>query len=120
MSLLKSDGKEWSEFLDDLREIIVNLRGTHGESSQDAMNSLRVIRRFLELDALSRGLWNTLRKVRSWTPSGLNDHQKQYVEQLLRRHPDIFLITGNHLFLLLLAAVRSAKIGSGTMLFHGS
>jgi hypothetical protein len=106
----RSKSKEWSEFLDDLREIIVNLRGTHGESSQDAMNSLRVIRRFLELDTLSKGLWNTLRKVRSWTPSGLNGHQRQYVERLLRRHPDIFLITGNHLFLLLLAAVRSAKI----------
>ena len=106
----KSESKEWSEFLDDLREILVSVRGTRGESSQDAMNSLRAIRRFLELDALSRGLWNTLRKVRSWIPPSLNYHQRQYVERLLRRHPDILMITGNHLFLLLLAAVRSAKI----------
>ncbi len=106
----KLESKEWSEFLDDLREILVSVRGTRGESSQDAMNSLRAIRRFLELDALSRGLWNTLRKVRSWIPPSLNYHQRQYVEQLLRRHPDILMITGNHLFLLLLAAVRSAKI----------
>jgi len=106
----RSESKEWSEFLDDLGNILVNLRETHGESSRDAMNSLRAIRRFLELDTLSKGLWNTLRKVRSWTPSGLNGHQRQYVERLLRCHPDILLITGNHLFLLLLAAVRSAKI----------
>jgi hypothetical protein len=106
----KSESKEWSEFLDDLREILVSVRGTRGENSQDAINSLRVIRRFFELDALSRSLWNTLRKVRSWTPPSLNYHQRQYVERLLRRHPDILMITGNHLFLLLLAAVRSAKI----------
>ena len=106
----KSKSKEWSAFLENLRSILVKVRGTYGDSSQDAMNSLRMIRRFLELDALSRGLWNTLRKVRSWIPPSLNNHQRQYVEQLLRRHPDILMITGNHLFLLLLAAVRSAKI----------
>jgi hypothetical protein len=106
----RSKSKEWSAFLENLRSILVRVRGTCGDSSQDAMNSLRVIRRFLELDALSRGLWNTLRKVRSWIPPSLNYHQRQYVGQLLRRHPDILLITGNHLFLLLLAAVQSAKI----------
>ncbi len=106
----RSESKEWSEFLENLEDILLTVRGMHGESSQDAMNSLRVIRRFLELDTLSKGLWNTLRKARSWTPSNLNYHQRQYVEQLMRRHPDILLITGNHLFLLLLAAVRSAKI----------
>ena len=107
---VKSESTEWSEFLENLKDILVNVRGTHGESSRNAMNSLRVIRRFLELSTLSRGLWNTLRKVRSWTPSGLNHHQRQYVERLLRRHPDILLITGNHLFLLLLAAIQSAEI----------
>jgi hypothetical protein len=69
------------------------------------MNRLRLIRQILETNILSKELWMRLLPHRSFVPRNLTVTQREHVTTILKRHPDILLITGNHLFLLTLVAL---------------
>ncbi len=101
---------EWKEFLNALSTVLERMSSSYRQkSSRDMLDSLRGIRRFFELESMSKELWNMLRKTRSWLPSGLTQEQYQHLSRIMTRHPDIFMITGNHLFLILLAAIKAVR-----------
>ncbi len=68
------------------------------------LNTLRLVRQILETNTLSREIWWRLFPYRSTVPKYLAKQQIEHLTSIQKRHPDILLITGNHLFLLLLAA----------------
>ncbi len=104
--IAKRHGEEegWKGFLESLGNLID--RKLIGEYSQnDAFNILRTISVFLETHDLSKRLWVALRKQRLWIPDGLLENQKMELKKLLDKDPDLLLIIGNHLFLLLLISL---------------
>ncbi|MCK4278999.1 MAG: hypothetical protein KAW94_00335 [Candidatus Thorarchaeota archaeon] len=104
------DKKEWREFLESLDRLVDrNLVDRYLQS--DVFNVLRTIRVFLETHDLSKEIWMVLKKQRSWIPDGLLENQKIELKKLLAKDPDLLLIVGNHLFLLLLISLYE----SGTL-----
>jgi hypothetical protein len=78
---------------------------------------LRTIRVFLETHNLSKKVWMVLKKQRSWIPNGLLEDQKTELKKLLDKDPDLSLIVGNYLFLLLLTSLyESEALDSPTIL----
>ena len=71
---------------------------------------LRAVSKIIESHASSRDLWRTLKHDRSQTPPVLDEVQTEYLEGLRVQHPDLFLITGNDMFLLILSALNEAGI----------
>jgi len=82
-------------------------------SGDELMNRLRLVRQTLETSDLSKTLWKRLWPVRSKTSKSLNSDQRRHIERIRGKHPDLLLITGNHLFLLILAA-----LGGGQSVVH--
>jgi hypothetical protein len=78
-------------------------------SSDELMNRLRLVRQTLETSDLSKTLWNRLWPVRSMIPTSLDSDQRGHIERIKAKHPDLLLITGNHLFLLILAALGGGQ-----------
>jgi hypothetical protein len=74
-------------------------------SNDELMNRLRLVRQTLETDDLSKTLWKRLWPIRSKIPRSLDSDQRGHIERIKKKHPDLLLITGNHLFLLILAAL---------------
>ncbi len=109
-SLEKEEGgtDEWSKFLSDLRRIISRAKEIQTKvPTHHMLHTLRVVRQFLETNPQSNVVWNLLKKERSWTPSGLSNEQYEHLDKIRAHDPDMFLITGNHLFLLVLAATKT-------------
>ena len=77
----------------------------YAENTKSLMNRLRLIRQILETNTLSKEVWERLLPIRSTIPRNLTRVQKDHVTTIQNRHPDILLITGNHLFFLILAAL---------------
>jgi hypothetical protein len=99
---------EWKEFLFDLRRIVTSAKEVQTEEpTHHILRTLRIVRQFLETSTQSSVIWNIVKKERSWTPSGLSKEQYDHLDKVRTHNPDIFLITGNHLFLLVLAAIRN-------------
>lgn len=78
-------------------------------SSDELMNRLRLVRQTLETSDLSKTLWKRLWPVRSKGPKSLDSNQRGHIERIKMKHPDLLLITGNHLFLLILAALGGGQ-----------
>ncbi len=77
------------------------------QSSQKVMNRLRLVRQTLENDISTQNSWTQLEPYRMQAHRQLKPHIRAHIEQLSQRHPDIMLITGNHLFLMLHAALNT-------------
>jgi hypothetical protein len=82
-------------------------------SSDELMNRLRLVRQTLETNDFSKTLWKRLWPVRSKIPKSLDSDQRRHIERTRGKHPDLLLITGNHLFILILAA-----LGGGQSVVH--
>ena len=105
---------EWKDLLQrigDALEIEEEKVSTIG--SDELMNRLRLVRQTLETSDLSKTLWKRLWPVRSKTPTSLDSDQRGHIERIKAAHPDLLLITGNHLFILILAA-----LGVGQSVVH--
>jgi hypothetical protein len=96
------------EILDQLSEL-VEVRGgeKRTENANLQMNRLRLVRQILETSPLSKSVWEQLLPTRSVIPRGLSLSEGEYIVSLQVKHPDVLLLTGNHLFLLVLAALGS-------------
>ncbi len=100
--------KEWREFLDSLRLLLKP--ETIGDYNQHTvLNMLRSVHVFLETHELSRGVWEAIKPRRTWIPDGLSEEQQTNLRILLDRDPDLLLLVGNHLFLLLLVSLHEAE-----------
>ncbi len=102
------ENKEWKEFLDSLASL-TERKVIDEYSENDTFNVLREIRVFLETHDFSNRLWVALKKQRSWIPEGLLEDQKTELKKLLDKDPDLLLIFGNHLFLLLLTSLYESR-----------
>ena len=87
-----------------LQNLMVALEKTLSRSS--SAESLRETKDVLECDSVSSELWDLLRSSRLVIPSELDREQTAYLEMLLDREPDVLLLTGNYLFLLILLVVN--------------
>ncbi|MBR9701104.1 hypothetical protein GOV11_04530, partial [Candidatus Woesearchaeota archaeon] len=96
---------EWKEFLSALRGIVTGKKGIL--DPHHILYTSSIIRQFLETHPQSNTIWSILKKKRSWMPSGLSGEQHEHLDKVRTNYPDIFLIIGNHLFLLVLAATRT-------------
>jgi len=83
-------------------------------SSDELMNRLRLVRQTLETSDLSKTLWKRLWPVRSKIPKLLESDQRRHIERIKAKHPDLLLITGNHLFLLILACLGEGQLTANT------
>ncbi|MGM0687915.1 MAG: hypothetical protein ACQET3_13155, partial [Promethearchaeati archaeon] len=92
-----------SSFSNMLGTIEKILKTGNGISS---INQLRMVRRVLEDDKLCSKAWKRLKSIRLGSFHSLTYFQREHVKQLVSQYPDLMLITGNHLFLLILAAVH--------------
>ncbi len=96
------------ELIDQVSEVLENTdETTHAENTNSLMNRLRLIRQILETNTLSKEVWARLLPIRSTIPRNLTKTQKDHVTAIQNRHPDILLITGNHLFFLIFTALGS-------------
>ncbi len=110
--------KEWKEFLESL-DMLVDRKLIDRYLESDTFNVLRNIRVFLETHDLSKNIWKVLKKQRSWIPDGFIDNQKTELKKLLDKDPDLLLIVGNHLFLILLLSLyESGTVDSPTSLIE--
>ncbi len=98
------DDEGWKEFVESINTL-TDTKLIDENSQKDAFNILRSIRVFLETHDLSKGLWIALKKQRLWIPDSLLEEPKVELKKLLDRDPDLLLIFGNHLFLLLLTSL---------------
>jgi len=87
-----------------LQNLVVALEKTISRSS--SAESLREAKDVLECDSVSSELWELLKSSRLVIPSELDREQTAYLEMLLDREPDVLLLTGNYLFLLILSVVN--------------
>jgi hypothetical protein len=102
------ENEEWRGFLDSLKKLLdPELVNNHNQD--DVLNVLRSVHVFLETHELSKGIWNAIKPLRTWTPDGFIDDEQANLRKLLARDPDLLLLVGNHLFLLLLASLYEAK-----------
>jgi hypothetical protein len=91
------------ELLDQIEKILTEI---HPEDTTSLLNTLRLVRQTLETSRLSKQVWERLLPYRSISRN-LSIAQKKHVTTLQMKHPDILLLIGNHLFLLILVAVGS-------------
>jgi len=103
--------KKLGRLFDGLYALMEQSRQT-GQDGRTYLDTLRDVRRFLETHESSRGVWSLLKPIRSWCPEELGQDQKDTLTRLLDRHPDLLLLVGNDLFLLLLMATRDASVKS--------
>ncbi|MGY5852472.1 MAG: hypothetical protein RTU92_02770 [Candidatus Thorarchaeota archaeon] len=89
-----------TELLDRLSEVLQD--DSEFETVFTLMNRLRLIHQILETHKQSRIAWDRLLPTRSRLSRNLTKAQNDHVTTIQKRHPDILLITGNHLILLLL------------------
>jgi len=96
------------DLLDRISEVLENTdEMIHAENTKSLMNRLRLIRQILETNTLSKEVWSRLLPNRSTIPRHLTKAQRDHVTAIQNRHPDVLLITGNHLFLMILTALGS-------------
>ncbi|TFH07304.1 MAG: hypothetical protein E4H14_08815, partial [Candidatus Thorarchaeota archaeon] len=95
----------------ELKDLVDSIEGVlaevHREDSTSLMNTLRLVRQILETNPLSKQVWEQLLSCRSTMSRNLTITQRKHVTTLQMKHPDILLLIGNHLHLLLLAALGS-------------
>ncbi|MGY5875805.1 MAG: hypothetical protein RTU30_08670 [Candidatus Thorarchaeota archaeon] len=101
--LRRDDRCHINELLERISEVILDV--SDSETVFSLMSRLRLVRQTLESHVLSREIWERLLPLRSLTPRQLSKTQKDHVIAIQKRHPDILLVTGNHLFLLILTAL---------------
>lgn len=99
---------EWRNLLDSLSEL-AHRNTTNRAPSIDVFSPLRAVRMVLETHSLSKGIWAHLKVFRTRAPQGLSPDQDVVLKQLMSQHPDLLLVMGNQLFLILLAALRPAQ-----------
>jgi len=92
---------ELKELLDSIKKTLAEI---HPEDSTSLMNTLRLVRQTLETDPLSRQVWEWSLSFRSIL-RGLSTAQSEHLTTIQMIHPDILFLMGNHLFLLILAAL---------------
>ena len=104
--LERAEDNHLKELLDQISEVLENTdEEIDSEDTTSLMNRLRLIRQILETNTLSKEVWARLLPIRSTLPRYLTKAQRNHVTAIQNRHPDILLITGNHLFFLILAAL---------------
>ena len=104
----QENSDDWKSLLKDLRAV-VEIEDVSVVRSDELMNRLRLGRQTLETDNLSKKLWKRLWPIRSKIPRVLDSFQRHHIDRMIQRHPDLLLITGNHLFLLILAALNEEQ-----------
>jgi hypothetical protein len=105
----RGEEQEWKEFLDSLK-LLLRSELISDYKQDDVLNVLRSVHVFLETHEISRGVWNAIKPSRTWIPDGLSDEGQMNLKILLARDPDLLLLVGNHLFLLLLASLYEANV----------
>lgn len=99
---LKQDtGVDLVELLDQIEKTLVEI---HPEDTASLLNTLRLVRQTLETNTVSKQVWEKSLPYRSISRN-LSMTQKEHMTTLQMKHPDILLLIGNHLFLLILAAM---------------
>jgi len=107
---LQKSSDEWKDLLQRVGTALeIEKEKVSTISSDELMNRLRLVRQTLETGDLSKTLWKRLWPIRSKIPRSLNSDQRGHIERIKKKHPDLLLITGNHLFLLILAALGSEQ-----------
>ena len=101
--LKRVNKKHLEELLDKISEALGE--ESNLENTNTLMNRLRFVHQILETNTLSKVVWERLLQSRSIIPRDLTNTQEKYVSSIQKKHPDILLMTGNHLFLLILAAL---------------
>ena len=94
-----------TDYLTPLLDELSGITGSVSEGNTDPMNVLRLVRQTLESSQLSKEVWDRLLPFRSRIPRHLSRIQRGHLEALQKQHPDVLVLTGNHLFLLLLASL---------------
>lgn len=102
------DKKSWQSFLDSL-ESLIDENTTERHLKHKPLNLLRNVARFLQRQTLSKKLWDSLFLHRLHTPTGMSADGKKALQRLVSRNADLLRITGNHLFLLLLAGLEKSS-----------
>ncbi|MGY5862878.1 MAG: hypothetical protein RTU09_10955, partial [Candidatus Thorarchaeota archaeon] len=98
----EKDGLSWSQFLDDLDELI-----SIGDGKQDHIEALDDIVSFLQTNPVSEPVWATLQWVRDTRlVEGLRAQDRNLLLDLLSVRPYLSVSLGNYLFLLLLGLTR--------------
>ncbi len=98
----EKDGSSWSQFLDELDELI-----SIGDGKQGHIEALDDIVRFLQTSPVSEPVWATLQWVRdSRLVEGLRAQDREMLLDLLSVRPYLSVSLGNYLFLLLLGLTR--------------
>ncbi|MGY5880749.1 MAG: hypothetical protein RTV31_10885 [Candidatus Thorarchaeota archaeon] len=104
--LVGDEESHLKELLNQVSEVLKNIdEEIDSEDTKSLMNRLRLIRQILETNPLSKQVWGRLFPSRATIPRNLSRVQKDHVATIQNKHPDVLLITGNHLFLLLLTAL---------------
>ncbi len=104
--LERAEENHLKDFLNQISKVLEDTDETiHAENTKSLMNRLRLIRQILETNTLSKEVWAQLLPIRSTIPKCLTRDQRDHVSAIQNRHPDVLLITGNHLFFLILAAI---------------
>ncbi|MGY5881471.1 MAG: hypothetical protein RTV31_14560, partial [Candidatus Thorarchaeota archaeon] len=104
--LEREEESHLKDLLHQISEVLENTDETiYAENTKSLMNRLRLICQILETNTLSKEGWVRLLPIRSTIPRYLTRAQKDHIAAIQNRHPDILLITGNHLFFLILAAL---------------
>ncbi|MHA1882072.1 MAG: hypothetical protein ACTSUO_03400 [Candidatus Thorarchaeota archaeon] len=95
-----------TELLERLSEVLLNVTVKGDVDDVDTLyNILRHIHTILETNELSKEIWKRMLPFRSRIPPNLTEAQKEHVTSIQKNHPDILKIVGNHLFLMILAAL---------------
>ena len=120
--LKRVDENHLKKLFDQISEVLENTdEAIESEDTKSLMNYLRLIRQILETNPLSKQVWGRLLPSRSTIPRYLSRVQIDHVTAIQNKHPDVLLITGNHLFFLILAALGAnpeiAYTGSLTALW---
>ncbi len=98
----KKDESSWSQFLDELDELI-----SIGDGKQNHIEALDDIVSFLQTSSVSEPVWTTLQWVRdSRLAEGLRAQDREMLLDLLSVRPYLSVSLGNYLFLLLLGLTR--------------
>ncbi len=121
--LEQDDESHLKELFDQISEVLENIGEViESEDTKSLMNRFRLIRQVLETNPLSKQVWGRLLPSRATIPRYLSRVQRNHVAAIQNKHPDVLLITGNHLFFLILAALgpnpEVAYSGSLTVLWE--
>jgi len=104
---MKRGEHDWENLIERLTEMV--LVDEPSVSDRELMNKLRLVRQTLETDSITRDSWKKLWPFRSRVPSSLDSDQQKHLQTQIQKHPDVFAIIGNHLFLLILAALGEGE-----------